>query len=87
MLAPLLVMAVPLYDMTSVILIRLSEGRSPFLGDRRHFSHRLVARGLTIPQAVWTIDLVTLAGGAGALLLHRLDGPGVVSSQPRPVAC
>ncbi len=82
-LAPLLVMAVPLYDMTSVIFIRLSEGRSPFLGDRRHFSHRLVARGLTIPQAVWTIDLVTLAGGAGALLLYRLDGPGacIVAAQ------
>jgi UDP-GlcNAc:undecaprenyl-phosphate GlcNAc-1-phosphate transferase len=75
-LAPLLVMAVPLYDMTSVILIRLSEGRSPFVGDRRHFSHRLVARGLTASQAVLTIDLVTLAGGLGALLLHRLGGPG-----------
>ena len=43
-LAPLLVMAVPLYDMTSVVLIRLSEGRSPFKADRRHFSHRLVVR-------------------------------------------
>jgi UDP-GlcNAc:undecaprenyl-phosphate/decaprenyl-phosphate GlcNAc-1-phosphate transferase len=75
-LAPLLVMAVPLYDMVSVILIRLSEGRSPFVGDRRHFSHRLVARGLTPAQAVWTIDLVTLASGLGALLLHRLDGAG-----------
>jgi UDP-GlcNAc:undecaprenyl-phosphate/decaprenyl-phosphate GlcNAc-1-phosphate transferase len=75
-LAPLLVMAVPLYDMTSVVLIRLREGRSPFVGDRRHFSHRLVARGLTPPQAVLTIDLVTLAGGLGALLLHRLDGMG-----------
>jgi UDP-GlcNAc:undecaprenyl-phosphate GlcNAc-1-phosphate transferase len=75
-LAPLLVMAVPLYDMTSVVLIRLWEGRSPFRGDRRHFSHRLVARGLTPPQAVWTIDLVTLATGLGAWLLHRLDGPG-----------
>ena len=41
-LAPLLVMAVPLYDMSSVIVIRLREGRSPFQGDRRHFSHRLV---------------------------------------------
>ena len=68
-LAPLLVMAVPLYDMSSVILIRLREGRSPFKADRRHFSHRLVARGLTPSQAVWTIDLVTLAGGLGALLL------------------
>ncbi len=75
-LAPLLVMAVPLYDMTSVVLIRLREGRSPFKADRRHFSHRLVAHGLTPPQAVWTIDLVTLAGGLGALLLHELEWPG-----------
>jgi UDP-GlcNAc:undecaprenyl-phosphate GlcNAc-1-phosphate transferase len=75
-LAPLLVMAVPLYDMTSVIVIRLLEGRSPFQADRRHFSHRLVERGLTPPQAVRTIDLVTLAGGLGALLLHRLNGAG-----------
>ncbi len=75
-LAPPLVMAVPLYDAASVILIRLREGRSPFLGDRRHFSHRLVGRGLTPPQAVRTIDLVTLAAGLGALLLHRLDAAG-----------
>jgi UDP-GlcNAc:undecaprenyl-phosphate GlcNAc-1-phosphate transferase len=72
-LIPLLVMAVPLYDTASVVLIRIKEGRSPFLGDRRHFSHRLVARGLTPKHAVWTIDLVTLACGLGALLLHRLD--------------
>lgn len=73
-LAPLLVMAVPLYDTASVILIRLREGRSPFQADRRHFSHRLVDRGLTPARAVATIDLVTLAGGLGALLLHR-TGP------------
>src|SRR5205814_4115817 len=48
----------------------------PFQGDRRHFSHRLVERGLTPPQAVRTIDLVTLAGGLGALLLHRLSAAG-----------
>jgi UDP-GlcNAc:undecaprenyl-phosphate/decaprenyl-phosphate GlcNAc-1-phosphate transferase len=77
-LTPLLVMAVPLYDMTSVVLIRLSEGRSPFVGDRRHFSHRLVARGLTSSHAVLTIDLVTLASGLGALLLHRLEGMGAL---------
>ena len=70
-LTPLLVMAVPLYDTTSVILIRLREGRSPFEADRRHFSHRLVDRGLTPPLAVRTIYLVTLAGGLGALLLPR----------------
>lgn len=70
-LTPLLVMAVPLYDTASVILIRLREGRSPFKPDRSHFSHRLVDRGLTPRRAVGTIYLVTLAGGLGALLLHR----------------
>lgn len=75
-LAPLLVMAVPLYDTFTVILIRLREGRSPFQADRRHFSHRLVERGLTAPQAVRTIALVSLACGLGAPLLHRLNGAG-----------
>lgn len=74
-LAPLLVMAVPLYDTCSVVLIRLREGRSPFQADRSHFSHRLVQRGLSPPQAVATIDLVTLASGLGALLLHRVSAP------------
>ncbi len=83
-LTPLLVMAVPLYDTTSVILIRIREGRSPFEADRSHFSHRLVDRGLTPPLAVRTIYLVTLAGGLGALLLPRLQTPleaGVVVGQ------
>jgi UDP-GlcNAc:undecaprenyl-phosphate GlcNAc-1-phosphate transferase len=82
-LSPLLVMAVPLYDTASVVLIRLREGRSPFQPDRRHFSHRLVDRGLTPQRAVWTIDLVTLAGGLGALLLHRatLLGACVIVAQ------
>lgn len=70
-LTPLLVMAVPIYDMLSVIIIRIREGRSPFQADRRHFSHRLVERGLTPPQAVATMDFITLVAGFGALLLHR----------------
>ena len=80
---PLLVMAVPLYDMISVIWIRLREGRSPFQPDRRHFSHRLVQRGLAPPKAVATIALVTLAGGLGALLLTQVDaiGAAVVLAQ------
>jgi UDP-GlcNAc:undecaprenyl-phosphate GlcNAc-1-phosphate transferase len=82
-LAPLLVMAVPLYDTVSVIMIRLREGRSPFQADRSHFSHRLVDRGLSPARAVGTIDLVTLAGGLGTLLLHRLGpfGAAVVVAQ------
>ena len=37
MLAPICVMAVPLYDFCTVVFIRLSQGRSPFHGDKSHF--------------------------------------------------
>jgi len=77
-LAPLLVMAVPLYDMTTVILIRLARGASPFAADKNHFSHRLVDLGLTKPQAVLTVYLTTATSGLGALLLHRTDWIGAV---------
>lgn len=75
-LAPLFVLAVPLYDMTTVIFIRLREGRSPFQADKCHFSHRLVDLGMTKTQAVLTIYLTTATCGLGALLLHRVDGVG-----------
>lgn len=75
-LAPLLVMAVPLYDMLSVMLIRWREGRSIFQADRRHLSHRLVARGLTRSYAVATIHLLTATCCLSAILLHRVDNVG-----------
>ena len=75
-LAPLCVMAVPFYDMLTVIWIRCREGRSPFEADRSHFSHRLVELGLTRGQAVLTIYLTTATCGLGALLLHYVDAVG-----------
>ncbi|MBN1590300.1 MAG: undecaprenyl/decaprenyl-phosphate alpha-N-acetylglucosaminyl 1-phosphate transferase [Pirellulales bacterium] len=75
-LAPLCVLAVPLYDTTTVVLIRLRAGRSPFEGDRNHFSHRLVELGMSKTQAVLTIYLATATCGLGALLLHQVDGTG-----------
>ena len=75
-LAPLCVLAVPLYDTASVVLIRLRSGRSPFVGDRSHFSHRLVQLGMTPGQAVLTIYLATATCGLGALLLHQVTTAG-----------
>lgn len=71
-LAPLCVLAVPLYDFTSVMLIRLSQGRSPFQPDKSHFSHRLVELGLSRKHAVLTVHLCTITTGLGALLLYRV---------------
>lgn len=72
-LAPLCVLAVPIYDTLTVIAIRLRAGRSPFEGDKSHFSHRLVELGMTKAQAVGTIYLTTATCGLGALLLHQVD--------------
>jgi UDP-GlcNAc:undecaprenyl-phosphate/decaprenyl-phosphate GlcNAc-1-phosphate transferase len=77
-LAPLCILAIPLYDMSSVIWIRIREGRSPFQGDRRHFSHRLVNLGMSKTQAVLTIYLATATCGLSSLLLNRTDFVGAV---------
>ena len=77
-LAPLCVLAVPLYDTTTVIWIRLRQGRSPFVGDKSHFSHRLVELGMTKVQAVLTIYLTTATCGLGALLLSQVQTWGAI---------
>ena len=77
-LAPLCVLAVPIYDMVTVIWIRLRQGQSPFQADKNHFSHRLVELGFTPSQAVLTIYLTTACCGLAALLLHRVDGVGAL---------
>jgi UDP-GlcNAc:undecaprenyl-phosphate GlcNAc-1-phosphate transferase len=72
-LVPPVVLAVPLYDVASVI--RLRAGDSPFRGDRRHFSHRLVRSGMTPRAAVLTIYLATAATSVSAIFLPHLDWP------------
>ena len=69
-LAPLCVLAVPIYDSTSVILLRLAQGRSPFQPDKQHFSHRLVALGFRPKNAVMLIYLVTVTTAIGGVLLY-----------------
>ncbi len=74
LLMPFVILAVPLYDFTSVVVIRLLEGRNPMKGDQRHFSHRLVERGLSRRLAVLTIYLATATTG---LLATLLPGAGL----------
>lgn len=72
-LAPLCAMAVPLYDMTTVLWIRMREGRSLFRGDHSHLSHRLVELGLSRTAAVATIHLITATCGLSAVLMTHVD--------------
>lgn len=70
---PIVLLSVPLFDTFTVVVLRIQVGSSIFKGDKRHFSHRLVKLGMTPYQAVFTIYLVTLATGLGALLLYQTD--------------
>ncbi len=75
---PLLVMAVPLFDTTSVILLRLRLGKPIYVGDTNHFSHRLVRMGMSTRRAVLTMYLLTFCSGLGATLLYQVSELGAV---------
>ncbi len=69
-------MAVPLYDFITVTALRISQGKSPFVGDTQHFSHRLRKLGLTDTQTVLTLYLATLTTGIGATFLYQVNLAG-----------
>ncbi len=72
-LMPLVITALPLYDFISVTILRFSQGKSPFVGDMQHFSHRLKKRGLSETQTVLTLYLATFATGIGAIILKTIN--------------
>ncbi|MDD5454585.1 MAG: undecaprenyl/decaprenyl-phosphate alpha-N-acetylglucosaminyl 1-phosphate transferase, partial [Candidatus Ratteibacteria bacterium] len=67
---------VPIFDTISVFLIRLSRKKPLFVGDKNHFSHRLVQLGMTQPQAVAFVYLVTFCVGINATLLSTVGRLG-----------
>lgn len=71
--APVIVLAVPLYDLVVVSIIRISRGKSPFVGDTNHFSHRLVARGMSRRTAVLCLYLITAATSVAAVILPHVQ--------------
>lgn len=75
---PVVVMAVPLYDFISVTFLRIIQGKSPFVGDTQHFSHRIKRRGLSDRQTAMTLYLATLCTGVGAIFLYQVDILGAI---------
>ena len=65
--------ALPLYDLIVVSAIRMGRGKSPFVGDTNHFSHRLVSRGMSRRTAVLCLYLVTAATAIGGILLPHVN--------------
>lgn len=66
-LLPYLVLAVPILDMSVVILSRLRKGKSPFIADKGHLHHRLIQAGISHRLTVLFIYALTLWVGSLAL--------------------
>jgi UDP-GlcNAc:undecaprenyl-phosphate GlcNAc-1-phosphate transferase len=59
-LAPLLILFVPVFDTFFVSILRLNQGKSPFLGSRDHFALRLERMGLTRGRVVALTGLIAV---------------------------
>jgi UDP-GlcNAc:undecaprenyl-phosphate/decaprenyl-phosphate GlcNAc-1-phosphate transferase len=66
-LLPYLILAVPILDMSAVILDRLRRGQSPFIADKRHLHHRLLQAGISHRRTVIFIYSLTLWVGSLAM--------------------
>lgn len=71
--APLLIVAIPLYDTVLVMILRWKKGQSPFLGSRDHFALRLEKKGLTRPQVIMATYAAGLFMSAGAYAVTRVS--------------
>lgn len=60
LVVPVLVLAVPLFDTTFVVLRRAASGKSIGEADTTHLHHRLVRRGLSHRQVIWYIYGLTI---------------------------
>ena len=69
---PLVVLAVPTYDIVSVTVVRLWQGRKPWVARPQHLSHRLVSYGLNKRDAVAVIWGMTAVTGLSGVLLGTL---------------
>ncbi len=73
---PVLVLAVPLFDLALVLVARTRRRVNPFTtGGKDHLSHRLVASGLTSREAALTIYLLSCIAGGSALFASEAAAP------------
>ena len=65
----ILFIAVPLFDMASVILKRIYNGKSPFRPDRSHFHHVLLNYGISTEPTVYIIYALSIFSAAFGLIM------------------
>lgn len=84
-MVPILVLALPLFDITLVVVTRLLEGRSPGQAGKDHTSHRLMSIGFSQRQTIFILygacflfgTLGVLVGAAPLDLAFKLGIAGL----------
>ena len=72
-LVPVVVLGLPIFDTTLVVLSRLRHRRGVFQGGRDHVSHRLVRIGLPVPATVRLLYWACLCLGWLGFVITRAD--------------
>lgn len=84
---PYVILAVPIVDMSAVILSRLSSGKSPFVADKRHLHHRLLKAGLSHRWAVLFIYSLALWAGSLALAIAGIPSGIIITCVASSLLC
>jgi UDP-GlcNAc:undecaprenyl-phosphate GlcNAc-1-phosphate transferase len=82
----LLLLGLPFLDTIAVMVNRLRKGRSPFVGDRNHIHHKLLALGLSHYEAVLAIYAVQ-ASMVGLAYVLRWQSDALILSIYIGFAC
>lgn len=69
LLLPVLILSVPLLDITYAVCRRLMKGKSPFIADGEHIHHKLLKAGISQNRTIVIFYLVCIASGAIAASL------------------
>ena len=68
-MVPLLVLAMPIFDISLVVVTRILEGRPPMQGGKDHTSHRLMSMGLSQRKTIFILYGACLFFGALGFLV------------------
>ncbi len=66
----ILVLGLPLLDVISVMVFRISQGRSPFSADRNHIHHKLLDIGFLHREAVYIVYAIQIMLVLAAFLMR-----------------
>ena len=68
-LIPVFILAIPLFDLFSVVLIRIRIKKPIYIGDNNHISHRFTKMGMSRKNAVFAVHLLSVIVGMSVLPL------------------